>query len=284
MRYQATDSLPLVLSFAFRRQRHPWKDARPAPSMFQDHLAGLTLTRYSLLSAKAVSYVSMELSDTPRCPRCPEHRSRVRYPSGLLSGYCRECNRDITRSRSGYTKAQRRCERCGTMYRGNNRAKANLCPECRTVCSTCGNPKKPSDAHSECHKCRAASTTGELCIVCRTNTRAGLKLKCWPCYDDEAPRRDRKYNLAPGQYQQMLESQHGVCALCGNPEKQANKLTGDLIPLSVDHDHTCCPGQRSCGKCVRELACRNCNVMLGMSGDDPVLLRAAADYVERHRA
>lgn len=33
--------------------------------------------------------------------------------------------------------------------------------------------------------------------------------------------------------------------------------------ICVDHDHKCCPGQYSCGKCIIGLLCRNCNAMLG---------------------
>lgn len=81
----------------------------------------------------------------------------------------------------------------------------------------------------------------------------------------------------------MLAAQHGVCAICHNPEKQTNKLTGEPLPLSVDHDRTCCPGVRGCGKCNRGLVCRNHNVGLGMFDDDPVLLKEAARYLESYR-
>jgi hypothetical protein len=42
-----------------------------------------------------------------------------------------------------------------------------------------------------------------------------------------------------------------------------------------DHDHT--TGQ------FRGWLCHRCNVSLGLMADDPVRLRAAADYLERHR-
>ncbi len=45
--------------------------------------------------------------------------------------------------------------------------------------------------------------------------------------------------------------------------------------LAIDHDHK--TGQ------VRSLLCKKCNGVLGLVDDDPALLRAAADYIERHR-
>lgn len=66
--------------------------------------------------------------------------------------------------------------------------------------------------------------------------------------------RDWKYNLPPGKYEEMLEEQGGVCAICHQPETVRNNA------LSVDHDRACCPGDRSCGECVRGLLCFKCNV------------------------
>ena len=72
-----------------------------------------------------------------------------------------------------------------------------------------------------------------------------------------------------------LTVDHGMveeCGLCRRTDQR----------LDIDHDHRCCPGQRSCGKCVRGFLCRPCNVGLGMFGDDPMRLRAAASYIEQH--
>ena len=49
--------------------------------------------------------------------------------------------------------------------------------------------------------------------------------------------------------------------------------------LQVDHDHACCPGTRSCGKCVRGLLCPRCNRALGLFRDSPTLLERAAHYL-----
>jgi hypothetical protein len=37
----------------------------------------------------------------------------------------------------------------------------------------------------------------------------------------------------------------------------------------VDHDHSCCQGRRSCGKCVRGALCNRHNLYLGFIEKDP---------------
>lgn len=188
----------------------------------------------------------------------------------------------MARDRLGYTAADRTCEGCGHTYRGNNRAKVQRCPECRRHCVTCGKPKSPSDSHTECSKCRSS---GKVCVTCGVNPTFANRTQCWNCLSADgtyaAAVRNKLYGLSPGQYERMLERQGGVCAICGQPEKSVSKSTGKTYPLATDHDRSCCPGNRSCGTCVRELICRNCNVMLGMARDNAGVLRMAAQYLDR---
>lgn len=59
------------------------------------------------------------------------------------------------------------------------------------------------------------------------------------------------FQLTPEAYWALWDAQNGRCAIC---------LGRSSRRLSVDHDHSCCPGKTSCGKCVRGLLCTmNCN-------------------------
>jgi hypothetical protein len=51
--------------------------------------------------------------------------------------------------------------------------------------------------------------------------------------------------------------------------------------LQIDHDHACCPGAKSCGKCVRGVLCPRCNRALGMLDDDPIRIEKAAEYLRK---
>ena len=84
----------------------------------------------------------------------------------------------------------------------------------------------------------------------------------------------KRHKLSIDQYNKMLKSQNNLCKICKNPEKERTKSR-----LSIDHDHSCCPGRSSCGKCIRGLLCSNCNNGLGRFKDNFELLRRAAEYV-----
>lgn len=75
----------------------------------------------------------------------------------------------------------------------------------------------------------------------------------WKC-------KERKYGISRGEYEALLQSQDGYCAVCSETEN-----------LYIDHDHH--TGE------VRGLLCAKCNTMLGMSDDSPSRLMAGAQYL-----
>lgn len=80
----------------------------------------------------------------------------------------------------------------------------------------------------------------------------------------------KKYRLTP---QEMFERDTATCQICGShPE-------GGVV-LSVDHDHSCCPGEETCGKCVRGFLCVNCNRGLGCFKDRDDVLKKAWGYLQ----
>lgn len=83
----------------------------------------------------------------------------------------------------------------------------------------------------------------------------------------------KTYNITGDEYNNMLDGQDGRCFIC-------LRLPGSKR-LAVDHDHKCCNGPYSCGRCVRGLLCKKCNRdVLGNLKDDPAALRRAAFYLE----
>ena len=80
-------------------------------------------------------------------------------------------------------------------------------------------------------------------------------------------------------YQDLFDAQQGACAICGVPGLPMATMAQRNNVLVVDHDHGCCEGNRSCGRCIRGLLCTRCNVGLGAFRDDPAFLHAARSYL-----
>jgi Recombination endonuclease VII len=137
-----------------------------------------------------------------------------------------------------------------------------------TPCQKCGEVDR--DAYGNCKRC--------------STDRTATWRNAHPEQKAQHARRSllkTQYNITEAAYDALFRRQNGVCAICGKPETRIQR--GTVMQLSVDHDHACCPGKRSCGKCVRGLLCNACNHGISKLRDDPVLLAAAIIYLRpRH--
>lgn len=76
----------------------------------------------------------------------------------------------------------------------------------------------------------------------------------------------KTYGLRPGDYEKLLKSQGGRCAILGC------RANGRTKRLAVDHDHK--TGE------VRGLLCGPHNQLIGYNRDNPDAFRCLADYLE----
>jgi hypothetical protein len=164
--------------------------------------------------------------------------------------HCRTCQRErmadrrargLETVRSKSRKEKYRPERVGTG--GRNKAKTH-CPK--------GHPYDEENT--------ILSKDGRRC--CRTCAKA-----------NSAVQNMKRYGITREEFDALLERQNGRCAICG-------ESFGDVAP-HIDHDHSCCPREKACGKCVRGLLCASCNRGLGCYRDSPERLFNAAVYLER---
>ena len=152
-------------------------------------------------------------------------------------------------------------------------------------CSDCGVPQTAENSYSRgdreegfrsrCRPCYSAKYRKPSTPESRSRAAANARR-----YSRENPERARRnylknYGLTPESFSSLLESQGGVCGICGVDQCD----TGNRF--SIDHDHLCCPTGRSCGKCVRGVLCRTCNIGIGNLGDSIETLNSAVMYLER---
>ena len=138
-----------------------------------------------------------------------------------------------------------------------------------------------AEAHELSHRlvdgsCRVCGSTegyadGRCAVAERARQRRWRKTNATPAWRRSNGLK-HKYGMTPEQYAELLAKQGGGCAICEQPPVGRQ--------LDVDHDHSCCPGIRSCGACVRGLLCSPCNRAVGYFRDNPALLRQAITYLE----
>jgi cytochrome c553 len=73
-------------------------------------------------------------------------------------------------------------------------------------------------------------------------------------------------------YNKAIVKQNGLCATCHQPETRKTP-SGGIARMAADHCHAT--------GVFRGLLCCRCNFALGYAQEDPAILRALADYIEK---
>lgn len=119
----------------------------------------------------------------------------------------------------------------------------------------------------ECGKCHRRLPVADF--YRHGTSSGGYWGRCKSCVSRDG--RFQRYGLSVEAVSKLLESQRDLCAICGTQFEDGN--------FRVDHDHSCCPEKKSCGKCIRGLLCNGCNIALGALGDTEESLMRAVKYL-----
>ena len=85
----------------------------------------------------------------------------------------------------------------------------------------------------------------------------------------------KHFNMTLEEYNNKMEEQNGVCAICKRKETRIHPATKKTQCLSVDHCH-------KTGK-IRGLLCSNCNIALGNFQDSTEVLKNAVVYLDKYK-
>lgn len=171
------------------------------------------------------------LYETYRCGRCQKDLPVSNFtPSQVLKrgSWCRNCNNEYRRSRRGASAPPRATDEC--LWCGADIR--NLRSNARYCSASCGARTWRRD---------------------NPGRHRALRLKC-------------VYGITIKEFDELLESQGGVCAICQSDDPASANW-------HVDHCHS--------SDAVRGILCGPCNQGLGNFRDNQAALLAAIDYLAR---
>lgn len=205
----------------------------------------------------------------------------------MRTAICELCNHDIPVKPTG--PLPKRCEACRAVHnrqwqQQHRQTLATKRAERQVNCVDCGVALPWAGVGRPRDRCTA-------CLAEWTRTQASIRYREWREANPEQARATdrhqyekraekvrqdklnwhlrRKYGLERADYDRMVEEQGNRCKICGQePSGAAHQEV-----LHVDHCHTS-------GR-VRGLLCGNCNTMIGLAGEDPKVLMAAVEYLEK---
>lgn len=141
-------------------------------------------------------------------------------------------------------------------YKKNKDGLHTQCKECRNKKSRANRAKKSPEERSKIYR-RTKKWRKEY-----YNSGKGIEVS-------RRAHLKTKFNITLEEYNELLEKQNGVCAICGGEEmNRKNKV------LAVDHCHET--------NIIRGLLCGHCNIGIGNLKDDVKLLKKAIKYLENY--
>lgn len=156
-------------------------------------------------------------------------------------------------------------------------------------CTKCGE-EKPLSAFPRRGKDPVSKPRLNSCKMCRAAYMVAWKnaspermqydrdrAKLWQQNNPRYPKKTKlrlAYGMTLEDYDTLLASQNGVCAICECVDRDIVKKTGKRRDLAVDHNHET--------NAVRALLCGDCNRALGLVKEDPNTLVRMISYLARH--
>lgn len=237
-------------------------------------LKGRRLVRIAAYKSGALKHVSVR---SKVCSSCAQALSVDMFArsNATADGYSYEC---------------KSCRRNYYLKRELDLASGIRTPDLSVTekfCTGCGETKRAEEFYKNkrsrtglAHRCAACQRSEATAYRSKDKDRARSADKAWLDKNgwgvsgssrEHYPARYRarvllkKFGITVEKYNEILEAQSGVCAICGF-------VCSSGKSLAVDHDH-------STGA-IRGLLCSHCNLTLGYMKDSPLRLRAAAAYLE----
>lgn len=158
---------------------------------------------------------------------------------------CQYCAKDLQFSKTRDLTHKKYCSPSCRKYHNWATGKMTVRPRSSRLCQKCEQSYAPTGSRQR------------WCKTCCPNIIASARMA--------------RYGISQAEYDELLRLQGG-CAICGDTEM-----------LVIDHDHTCCSGEFTCGECVRGLLCHNCNVRISVLESSPEWLENAYRYLHGGR-
>lgn len=212
------------------------------------------------------------------CSQCHQSLSLNKFvkKNNVASGYGNLCKPCKNKNQTSWRNAKRPpSEFDAVQVDGQWNKKCNIClqqlplesyrKQDRTLKSFSGT------ACGECHNLRRRRMND---TERNRNVRLSWKERDPEGYAVSVKRRTlrTRFNLSEEEFLELLSRfSETHCYLC-------SREYGSRGPV-IDHDHACCSGRRSCGKCIRGVICNRCNVSLGAVNDNIQTLNNMIGYL-----